>query len=235
MHPRYTVFTLLTALICLSLLFFTPPKQLFTFTTLKPQAPLKNTAAEISLQQTQKQQNTTTKPKTQRTKKLWSSLTTALSMLLLLPLLIFPHTSLSNERAASSSPGISNQTIDTVTAAEQSDFASLAKAVAAGTPARDFAGNTITLTGFVNANEEQNTLLLSRYSVTCCIVDAQPLVVPVYFVGTKPKPGAWITVSGFFIDNPDPVSHRQTLLNAVSITEIAEPRDPYLAEGNTNE
>jgi uncharacterized repeat protein (TIGR03943 family) len=62
------------------------------------------------------------------------------------------------------------------------------------------------LLGFVtpDSDDPDNMFYVSRFVVTCCAVDAQPLGVPVYLPGWQStlEAGSWIEVSGPFASNP---------------------------------
>lgn len=88
------------------------------------------------------------------------------------------------------------------------------------------------LLGFVtpDADDPDNVFYVSRFVVTCCAVDAQPLGVPVYLPGWQStfEPGAWITVSGPFVSNPSRTSTQAIVIEPDSVEAVEQPREPYL-------
>jgi uncharacterized repeat protein (TIGR03943 family) len=104
-----------------------------------------------------------------------------------------------------------------------------------------YTGQTAKVTGFVIhlPSLPDNYLLVSRFVVTCCAVDAYPVGIPVKLNTSRAAypPDTWIEVEGkmttetLAIDraNLTPNSHqqRQLVLNSTSIKKIPTPSDPY--------
>lgn len=88
------------------------------------------------------------------------------------------------------------------------------------------------LLGFVtpDADDPDAIFYISRFSVTCCAVDAQPLGVPVYLPGWAEQypPDTWVQVSGDFESNPSRSSSRPIVLVPDTIEAVEQPREPYL-------
>jgi uncharacterized repeat protein (TIGR03943 family) len=95
-----------------------------------------------------------------------------------------------------------------------------------------FAGKVATLTGFITADPKDpaDVFYVTRFVVSCCTVDAQPVGVPVLRPGwyKEYKPGDWVTATGGFGQNPDQDSANPILLNSAQISPAAEPERPYL-------
>jgi uncharacterized repeat protein (TIGR03943 family) len=95
-----------------------------------------------------------------------------------------------------------------------------------------FTGKTATVTGFVTAakDDPQNIFYVTRFVVTCCTVDAQPVGVPVYRPGWQEQYAAdsWVTATGEFTHNPDGDSKVRLLMSPAGITATAEPDRPYV-------
>lgn len=93
-------------------------------------------------------------------------------------------------------------------------------------------GRTARFIGFVLAGPDSQADLFyaSRFVVSCCAVDAQPLGVPVLAPGwAQDHPaGSWVEVEGAFVPNPDVTSDQPVVLRPYSVTAIAEPDDPYV-------
>jgi uncharacterized repeat protein (TIGR03943 family) len=109
------------------------------------------------------------------------------------------------------------------------DWASLLRYDAAADP--QLGGRTAALTGFVTPDRTDPTVFfITRFVVTCCTVDAQPVGVPVYLPGWQRqyRPDQWVTATGAFKKNPHPTKDAPVVITADQITETAQPRQPYL-------
>ena len=88
------------------------------------------------------------------------------------------------------------------------------------------------LLGFVAADSDdpENMFYVSRFAVTCCAVDAQPLGVPVYLPGWAAQypAGTWVQVSGEFTSNPSRTSVKSVVLMLDEVDVVEQPREPYL-------
>lgn len=88
------------------------------------------------------------------------------------------------------------------------------------------------LLGFITPDGEDpdNLFYVSRFVVTCCAVDAQPLGVPVYLPGWQSTfdEGAWVEVSGPFVSNPSRSSTQAIVIEPDAVEAVEQPREPYL-------
>jgi uncharacterized repeat protein (TIGR03943 family) len=88
------------------------------------------------------------------------------------------------------------------------------------------------LLGFVtpDADDPDNMFYVSRFAVTCCAVDAQPLGMPVYLPGWQStlEAGSWVEVSGPFVSNPSQASTQAIVIEPDSVEAVEQPREPYL-------
>lgn len=88
------------------------------------------------------------------------------------------------------------------------------------------------LLGFITPEPEDpdNMFYVSRFAVTCCAVDAQPLGVPVYLPGWQSEfePDTWVEVSGPFHSNPSQLSSHAVVVLPQQIKAVDQPREPYL-------
>lgn len=93
-----------------------------------------------------------------------------------------------------------------------------------------FVGKTASITGFVADNGDTNIFFASRFFVTCCVVDAQPIGVPVYAPDWRHRysPNSWLEITGEFIENPDINSPHNIVLKPSRIQSVAPPREPYV-------
>ncbi len=91
-------------------------------------------------------------------------------------------------------------------------------------------GKKFTLSGFVRAdsNNPSEVLLLSRFVITCCVVDATPAGVPVYVPNwsKKYKIDEWLKVKGE-IKTVNVSGQQQTVLVPSNIKKIKQPKEPY--------
>lgn len=109
------------------------------------------------------------------------------------------------------------------------DWASLLRYDAAADP--KLGGRTATVTGFVTADRtDPAVFFITRFVVTCCTVDAQPVGVPVYLPGWQRqyRPDQWVAATGTFTKNPHPTPDAPVVITADQITETPQPKQPYL-------
>jgi putative membrane protein len=104
-----------------------------------------------------------------------------------------------------------------------------------------YTGQKVKVTGFVVhlPNLPDNYLLISRFVVTCCAVDAYPVGIPVKLQGSRSAllPDTWIELEGKMITETlgiDRVNltqsqhqERQLVISASSLKKIPTPSDPY--------
>jgi uncharacterized repeat protein (TIGR03943 family) len=97
-----------------------------------------------------------------------------------------------------------------------------------------WAGQHATLVGFV-AHETglpAGTVIIGRYLVTCCVVDASLLGFPVRLPAhINPPDGAWIQVSGVFGRGfwTDPSGQQYPIIERSRLSPVSIPSDPYLS------
>ncbi|MCS5485845.1 TIGR03943 family protein [Curtobacterium flaccumfaciens pv. beticola] len=87
-------------------------------------------------------------------------------------------------------------------------------------------GKPVRLTGFVVPGAD-GTFNLTRFVISCCAVDAQPVGLGVVTDGTVPDADEWVRVEGKLAANPDPSADARIVIRAASVTRIAQPSDPY--------
>lgn len=96
-----------------------------------------------------------------------------------------------------------------------------------------FANKPVTdLVGFVSPapDDPENVFYVSRFVVTCCAVDAQPLGVPVYLPNWQAEfpQDSWVSVTGGFVSNPSRESLLPVVIDPSTIEAVEQPREPYL-------
>ncbi|RPE85071.1 putative repeat protein (TIGR03943 family) [Curtobacterium sp. PhB137] len=92
-------------------------------------------------------------------------------------------------------------------------------------------GKQVRLSGFVVPGEG-GSFTLTRFVISCCAVDAQPVGLGVVTEGgdrteAEPDEGQWVTVTGALAANPDQSADARIVIKAAKVTEIAQPKDPY--------
>lgn len=104
-----------------------------------------------------------------------------------------------------------------------------------------YTGQPANISGFVLHLSElpDNYLLLSRFVLTCCAVDAYPISIPVQLPDSKHNypVDTWLQIKGKMITVTLPshnqslsntaINKRQLVLKAETITAIPTPRNPY--------
>lgn len=93
-----------------------------------------------------------------------------------------------------------------------------------------FAGKPASFSGFLVATDDPDVVYVARFLVTCCAVDAQPLGVPVLLPEWQERFAAddWVQVSGGFSPNPDPAAPEPIVLVPDGIDAIDQPARPYV-------
>jgi uncharacterized repeat protein (TIGR03943 family) len=95
-----------------------------------------------------------------------------------------------------------------------------------------YAGKAVDVVGFVTADPDDpsNMFYLSRFVITCCAVDAQPVGVPVYLAGWKShyQSNEWIHITGEFLTNPSRTSEQSIALIPLKTSKVKQPSEPYL-------
>jgi uncharacterized repeat protein (TIGR03943 family) len=91
-------------------------------------------------------------------------------------------------------------------------------------------GKQVNLSGYVLDRGEEDVFFIARLVVSCCAVDAQPIGVPVYRPGWRAEvePGAWITIQGAFVNDPSRDSQESVAIGVGSLANIEEPDQPYV-------
>lgn len=93
-----------------------------------------------------------------------------------------------------------------------------------------YTGQPVNLTGFVVHKDSlpENYLMINRFVLTCCAVDAYPIGLPVKL--DQPRefypPDTWLEITGNMITETLN-GKRQLVIQAKSIKTIPTPKDPY--------
>lgn len=92
-----------------------------------------------------------------------------------------------------------------------------------------YANKPAKISGFIyDAELGQDTVLLARFVVTCCAVDAQPIGVAVRLPNWESlyDQDQWLEVEGEF-GLVETANGEQLVLNSTNVSEIDQPRNPY--------
>lgn len=100
------------------------------------------------------------------------------------------------------------------------------------TDAAFYSNKPVDVVGFITKDPDDptNMFYLSRFVITCCAVDAQPVGVPVYLANwaTSFKKDEWVRVTGVFNTNPSSRSQQAIALAPTETKRVSQPGDPYL-------
>jgi uncharacterized repeat protein (TIGR03943 family) len=94
-----------------------------------------------------------------------------------------------------------------------------------------YAGKPADVVGFITPDPDADDVFyVSRFMITCCAVDAQPIGVPVYFPDWQSQfePDDWVEVTGEFTANRSTTSAVPIALDPAEVTGVDTPADPYL-------
>ena len=167
---------------------------------------------------------------------------TVLTLTLAVALVVVPPTTLTTATAEqrvinSTQVGSGTRTVDSAASAPAGAFArftvldwsSLLRQTTDAGFYRDKAANIV---GFItkDTDDPQNVFYVSRFVITCCAVDAQPVGVPVYLPNWRDRFAAdqWVKVSGSFETNPSKKSQQSIALVPTATTKVDQPSEPYL-------
>jgi len=99
------------------------------------------------------------------------------------------------------------------------------------TNANFYAGKKVDLVGFVfhPKGTPSDVFYVSRFRMTCCAVDAQPIGVPVYSPGWREKfeEDSWVRVTGSFTETDQDIAE-PAIVSPQSIERTDQPANPYV-------
>ncbi|WP_440312882.1 TIGR03943 family putative permease subunit [Leucobacter chromiireducens] len=167
----------------------------------------------------------------------------AIAALAVALLILFPPATLSTERAAQQAMPVRASEPGADPGADR-ELAALAGRADAELTLRDWSvltrhphaaavdGRTAELLGFAapDRDDPENVLVVTRFAITCCAVDAQAVGVPVYAPGWQSRftAGDWLVARGAFAPNPSAGSGWVSVLLPEALTPADEPEDPYV-------
>ena len=213
-HPRYVVFTVIMAAIALVI-----------------------TIASVLV----KRDHEHDEPQS-RWQKVVSGTAIAITLVIAAAMIVIPPATLTSATASqrdvnSAAVGVDDTTVEEADAAGSSQFASFtvrdwASLLRQTTDLAFYADKAVDVTGFISEDpsDPDNIFFVSRFVVTCCAVDAQPVGVPVYLENWKSQFSAddWVKTTGVFGVNPSSTSDESIALVPSTVEKVSTPDDPYL-------
>jgi putative membrane protein len=214
-HPRYVVFTVIMALIALA----------FVAASAFLREPHEHDEAPTALQNG------------------LSASALVLSLAIGAAMIVVPPATLSSatvdQRAMNSSSITGDQSVSVSAAASTSDAAfakfsvlDWSSLLRQTSELSFYADKPVDVVGFVSADPDdpENMYFVSRFIITCCAVDAQPVGVPVYAPNWADdvSPDDWVRVTGGFGANPSTASKQSVALLPESTERVEQPGEPYL-------
>ena len=154
-------------------------------------------------------------------------------------MIIVPPATLSSTTASqrdinSSSLGAETQSVEDATAAVSAGFtvADWSSLLRQTSDLDFYDGKPVDVVGFITADPDDpdNVFYVSRFVVTCCAVDAQPVGIPVYLANWQETYAAddWVQATGEFGTNPSTSSTQSVALSPDAISKVEQPSEPYL-------
>ena len=93
-----------------------------------------------------------------------------------------------------------------------------------------FRGKPFSALGTITDTGDPDVFFLTRFVVTCCAVDAQPVSIPVYYPGWGDDfaVDSWVTVTGGFQVLPQVAEPGNLAVVPADVVDEEVPREPYL-------
>ena len=91
--------------------------------------------------------------------------------------------------------------------------------------------SVIAMLGFVSPDpESEDVFYVTRFVVTHCVIDAQPVGVPIYQPGWQDALQAddWVDVSGVFSADPTTSGSHPVVQLPSQLDPVEAPEDPYV-------
>ncbi|MES1212323.1 MAG: TIGR03943 family protein, partial [Leifsonia sp.] len=181
-------------------------------------------------------------PPATRGQAVLSALAVVVALVVAVGMIVFPPATLSSATALqrdltggstpaggsslSSAQGASSQAFSKFTVL---DWASLLRQTS---DVSFYAGKPVAVDGFVTPSPSggDDVFYLTRFVITCCAVDAQPVGVPVYLPHWRAtyKSDEWLHLVGGFEANRSTTSSDPIALVPSGVKKISAPHDPYL-------
>ena len=93
-----------------------------------------------------------------------------------------------------------------------------------------FRGKPFSALGTITDTGDPDVFFLTRFVVTCCAVDAQPVSIPIYYPGWSDDfaVDSWVTVTGGFQVLPQVAEPGNLAVVPADVVNEEVPREPYL-------
>lgn len=157
-------------------------------------------------------------------------------------LLVLPPTTLTSATAnqrdiSASTVGANTKTLASATRASSGAFSAFTVSdwsalLRQSSDPAFYANKPVDVVGFVTAdrNDPDNVFFVTRFVITCCAVDAQPVAVPVYLPdwSSRFRENAWVRVVGGLVSNPSAKSLPPLAVVPSGVAGVAKPASPYL-------
>jgi putative membrane protein len=177
-----------------------------------------------------------------RVARLLSIGATVLTLVVAVGLIVVPPATLTTATADqrvinSTTVGAGTKTVGSATSASAGAFAKFtvldwSSLLRQTTDVSFYQGKQVDIVGFItkDSGDATNVFYVSRFVITCCAVDAQPVGVPVYLPNWQNgyKPDQWVRVTGSFDTNPSNKSDQPIALLPTKTTPVDQPSEPYL-------
>jgi putative membrane protein len=213
-HPRYIIFTLIMAVLAL----------IFVVASFLLRAPHSHEAPNTRVQ------------------NITANTAAVLALAVAVAMIVIPPATLTSATVAqrsinSSGVGAEVQSVADADNASAAAFASFtvldwASLLRQTSDTSFYADKPANVVGFIteDTDDPTNVFYVSRFVITCCAVDAQPVGVPVYMPGWADQYALddWVEIDGGFVANPSSTSAQQIALIPDVVTPVGEPSEPYL-------
>lgn len=229
-HPRYFVFTLILAAVGLLFVIGTALVKIRGDVGADDGATADDTAAATSSAAARR------RARWRRLAPIWTGVVAAACAFGVVAMLILPPTTLSqatvDQRSVNSGSVLADGSVSASEDTAGFGVKEWATLLRQSTDLSGLTGKQATVLGFVSADKDdpENVFYVTRFFVTCCAADAQPLGVPVYHPGWSQElaENEWIQVSGAFELNPSVQSRQPLTIKASEIAPVQQPDEPYV-------
>lgn len=157
-------------------------------------------------------------------------------IVLLLPIVIgfsLPPAPLSSSTAEKRGVAISLETPDQkpifrfATNTDNLDILGWLRALSLDYDVSRYVDKRVKVQGFVSEGPTQDTFLIARFVVSCCVADARPLGLPVKILGAKPVSNTWLEIEGT-MKEMETVHGQSLVIQPEHISPIPTPVNPYV-------
>jgi len=164
----------------------------------------------------------------------------ALTLVIAVGLVVVPPATLTSATVSSrdlnsTGAGAEVQSIDEAASGDDASFARFtvrdwASLLGQTSDPAFYASKPVDVTGFITSAGDDDIFYVSRFVITCCAVDAQPVGVPVYLPNWSDEHEVddWVHLTGEFTSNPSSGSAEPLAVVPATVERIGTPDEPYL-------